>query len=70
MEPDAAKPLPDQDLLILAGALMELRDSLVSVSMALTDYVTEIPSPAKDEIVSEVERYLSRLRTAANGRFS
>ena len=67
MEPDAAKPVPNEELLLLADALGDLRDSLVSVSMALTDYVTETPSPARDEVLTEVERYLCRLREANKG---
>jgi hypothetical protein len=37
--------------------------------MALTDLVTEMPSPAEDEVVTEVERYLCRMREASRRDF-
>ena len=62
MERDSSNPCPDEQLIKLAKALGGIRDSLVTVSMALTDLVTELPSPARDEVVMEVERYLCRMR--------
>ena len=64
MDRDSSNPLPNEQLLKLADALGDLRDSLVTASMALTDLVTEMPSPARDEVVMEVERYLFRMREA------
>jgi hypothetical protein len=39
-------------------------DSLAMVFMALTDLVTETVSPTRDEILTEVERYMNRIREA------
>ncbi len=62
MERDAAKPSSNEQLILLADALGDIRDSLVTISLALTDLVTEMPSPARDAVLIEVERYLSRIR--------
>lgn len=64
MELDSSKPLPNEQLTKLAGALGDIRDSLVTLSLALTDLITEMPSPARDEVVIKVERYLARLSEA------
>jgi hypothetical protein len=66
MENESSKPAPNVELRKLADALGEIRDSLMTVSMALTDLVTEMPSHARDEVVIEVERYLARLGEAKN----
>jgi hypothetical protein len=50
--------------MLLADALCDMRDSWVAVSMALTDLVTETESPERDEVLTEVERYLARIREA------
>lgn len=62
MEPEPSTPFPNEQLIQLAGALGEIRDSWVMISLALKDVVTEIPSTARDEVLAEVERYLCRLR--------
>ena len=64
MEQEPSTPMPKEQLHKLADALGEMRDSLVTVSLALSDLVTEMPSPERDEVVTEVERYLSRMREA------
>jgi hypothetical protein len=64
MEGESSKPASNEQLIKLADALGDIRDSLVTVSMALTDLVTETPSPARDEVMVEVERYLCRIREA------
>lgn len=69
MENDPSKPEQSAQLHKLADALGNMRDSLVTVSMALTDLVTEMPSPARDEVLTEVERYLSRLGEANRRNF-
>jgi len=65
MEQNSSNPCPNDQLIKLAGALGSMRDSLVTISMALTDLMTEMPSPARDEVVTEVERYLCRTREAS-----
>ena len=45
----------------LAVALADLRDSWVNMSLVLGDMLTEKNSPLRDEVVTEVERYLARL---------
>jgi predicted secreted protein len=64
MAGESSKPESNEQLSKLADALGDIRDSLVTVSMALTDLVTETPSPARDEVMVEVERYLCRIREA------
>jgi uncharacterized phage infection (PIP) family protein YhgE len=64
LERDSSNPRPNEQLIKLAGALGDIRDSLMTVSLALTDLVAEMPSAARDEVVTEVERYLHRMREA------
>lgn len=46
MERDSSSPLSNEQLIKLADALGNMRDSLMMVSLALTDFVTEMPPPA------------------------
>lgn len=46
----------------MATALAHLRDSWVNLSLVLRDHLTEDESPRRDEVLTEVERYLCRLR--------
>jgi hypothetical protein len=62
MERNSSNPRPNEQLIKLASALGDIRDSLMTVSLALTDLVAEMPSDARDEVVTEVERYLCRMR--------
>lgn len=64
MEPDSTSSPSSAQLMLLADALCDMRDSWVAVSMALTDLVTETESPERDEVLTEVERYLARIREA------
>jgi hypothetical protein len=65
MDSEFSKLVPNAELRKLADALGGMRDSLMTVSMALTDLVTEMPSDARDEVVIEVKRYLDRCKAAA-----
>ncbi len=56
-------------LIELAAALAELRDSWVNMSLALGDMLTEQDSPLRDEVVTEVERYLARLSESVRYAF-
>jgi hypothetical protein len=47
---------------VVAEALAELRDSWVNLSLLLKDDLTEHTSPKRDEVLTEVERLLCRLR--------
>jgi hypothetical protein len=58
MEPQYTKP----ELLALAVALSDLRDSLVKLSLVLKDHLADAPSPERDEVVMQVEWYLARIR--------
>lgn len=69
MDSDDHQPLPRQDLIRLAKSLGDMRDSWVQISLALTDLVTETPSPARDEMRIAVERYLFRIREANRSDF-
>ena len=60
MESESSQPMPKAQLHELAVALAAIRDSLTTISMALKDLAAEIPSPARDEVLMEVERYLAR----------
>ena len=51
----------------LAKALFDVRDSWVKLSLVLTDLITETPSVSRDEVMTEVKRYLCRIRET-NGR--
>lgn len=64
MEREPSMPLSGEQLIQLAGALGDIRDSWVMISLALKDVVTDTPSPSRDEVLTEVERYLWRLREA------
>lgn len=64
MENDPSAPVPNLQLTRLAESLGSIRDSWVTISLALTDLVTETPSVERDEVLTEVERYLCRLRAA------
>jgi hypothetical protein len=63
------QPLPNAHLIQLVRTLGEIRDSWVTISLALTDLVTETPSIARDEVLIEVERHLSRIREGNRGSF-
>jgi hypothetical protein len=69
MEHNSPNPSPNEQLIKLADALCGLRDSLMTISLALTDLVTEMPSTARDQVVTEVERYLCRMRKAIRRDF-
>ena len=69
MEREPSMPSPNEQLIQLAGTLGEIRDSWVMISLALKDLVTEIPSPARDEVLTDVGRYLCRFREANRGGF-
>ena len=52
---------PNSELLILAEALGDLRDSWVLISMVLKDQITETPSLALEEAMLLVEKHLARI---------
>lgn len=64
---DLPPPLPGDDITQLIGALNALRDHWMELSLALSDLVTETPSPARDDVLAEVERYLCRIRESERG---
>lgn len=53
------------ELVVLASALADLRDSLMEVSVALKDHLANISSPEMLEIELQVARALSQIRTKA-----
>ncbi len=69
MEPDLNSSKSSRQLLRLADALGEMRDSWVAISLALTDLVTEMPSAERDEVRTAVERYLSLLQEGGRKTF-
>lgn len=46
----------------LAHALAKLRDTCVKLSLLLRDQLTEVASPERDQVIADVEHYLSRFR--------
>ncbi|MBK6595720.1 MAG: hypothetical protein IPG23_25250 [Burkholderiales bacterium] len=60
-------PLPGEDITQLIGALNALRDHWMELSLVLSDIVTETPSPARDAVLVDVERYLSRIKERERG---
>jgi hypothetical protein len=62
MEREPSLPSPDEQLIQLANALGEIRDSWVMISLALKDVFTETLSAERDEVLTDVNRYLCRLR--------
>ncbi len=59
---DSASGQPDSKMLKMASALASLRDSWVNMSLILKDHVAELQTQHRDEVQTELERYLSRLR--------
>jgi hypothetical protein len=52
----------DTNMADLAQRLDELRDALMRLSLALKDYLAELPSPMRDEAQKEAEAHLAKLR--------
>ncbi len=50
--------LRSAELLKIANALGDLRDSLLLLSLALSDLATEFPSKERDEVLEAVNKYL------------
>jgi hypothetical protein len=71
MERDPSVPLPDEQLtqFQLANALGDIRDSWVMISSALKDVMTDMPSAGRDEVLTEVERHLCRIRESGRRSF-
>ena len=61
--------MSNEHLIQLAAALGEIRDALVTISLALTDFVTDTPSSDRDEVLAEVERYLHTIGEANRQKF-
>ena len=69
MEQNSSNPCPNEQLIKLANALGSMRDSFVTISMTLKDLADDLPSTARDEVETEVERYLARLSEAKKRNF-
>jgi hypothetical protein len=59
---DPHAPQPSKKMMEMALALAELRDSWTKMSMVLKDVLTDTQSQQRDEVLIQVERYLTRLR--------
>jgi hypothetical protein len=53
---------PSEKMMELALRLAKLRDSWVEMSLILADMLIETESPRRDEVLLEVERYLTGLQ--------
>ena len=53
--------LRSAELVKIADALGDLRDSLLLLSLALTDLATEVPSRERDEVSVAVKQYLKSI---------
>jgi len=60
---------PNPDLMVLAEALRDLRDSMMQISTALKDHLADIPSSTRDEVTMQVERHLARIKEVERGAF-
>jgi hypothetical protein len=58
-------PAQSTQLIALAELLSDLRDSLMLVSMALKDHISNTPSPERDEVILEVKLQLARISELA-----
>ncbi len=55
----------NNQLVVLAKELSELRDTWMRVSMILKDHIADTPSLERDEVLAQVERQLARIRESA-----
>jgi hypothetical protein len=69
MEHEPSMPSQDEQLFQLANALGEIRDSWVMISSALMDVMTDLPSAARDEVLTEVELCLCRISESSRRSF-
>jgi hypothetical protein len=46
------------------NSAQDLRDSLVLISMALSDHLRQSASPLRDEVLAQVQRHLARIRAS------
>ena len=42
----------------------------MTISLALTDLITEVPSPERDEVLAGVQRYLNSIAVIRHRRFT
>jgi hypothetical protein len=61
MQHPPSDPNEAAQLMQIARSLHDLRDSLVMISLTLTDLITEAPSPERDEVLAGVKCYLNRI---------
>jgi hypothetical protein len=52
---------PKPEWKALSHALYEMRDSFTRLSLLLSDFLCEIPSVERDEVVKEIERRLAQI---------
>jgi hypothetical protein len=64
-----ASQQPDPQLLKLAEVLTDLRDSLVRVSTDLKDQLADFPSPARDEMMMQLESQLTKIRKGDSSHY-
>jgi hypothetical protein len=64
LQSDPYAPQPSEKMMEMTLALVELRHSRVKMSMVLGDVLTDTQSQHRDEVLIEVDRYLTRLREA------
>jgi hypothetical protein len=69
MESDRSGSSDSEEWRQLADALNGIRNSWINISLVLTDLMADTPSPERDEVLTEVERCLSRLREADKNDF-
>jgi hypothetical protein len=63
MKSDPPKPVQDLQLMLLVSVLEEMRNSLVMISLAMNDMLSETPSQAREDVMAEAGRYLERVRS-------
>ena len=62
MKHPPSDPVQAAQLMQIVSSLVIIRDSWVMISLALTDLITEEPSPERDEVLANVQRYLNRIK--------
>lgn len=60
---------PNPELMKLSQALCEMRDSWVEIGLAMRDLLTELDSSKRDAVLTDVERYLARLKDGSKKSF-
>lgn len=62
MESEPSKSHANEEMTLLANSLGVIRDSWAMISIAMTDYASQLPAPERDAVMKEVDRLICSLR--------